>query len=70
MKAKAKEALVDVRLSTFNAKHKVVLESAFVNLMGNLAFTKFLLCGLLNTRTEFEVIVIALYLGKSVGTVE
>ena len=67
MKAKAKEALEDEHLSILYAKRKVDVESVFGNLKGNLAFTRFLLRGLLKTRTEFGLIAMAHNLRKLAG---
>lgn len=67
MKAKAKAALEDEYLSTLYAQRKVDVESAFGNLKGNLAFTRFLLRGLIKTRTEFGLIAIAHNMRKLAG---
>ena len=67
MKTKAKEALEDEHLSTLYAKRKVDVESVFGNLKGNLAFTRFLLRGLLKTRTEFGLIAMAHNVRKLAG---
>lgn len=67
MKAKAKAALEDEHLSKLYALRKVDVESVFGNIKGNLAFTRFLLRGLLKTRTEFGLIAIAHNLRKLAG---
>ena len=67
LKAKAKVALEDEKLSKLYAQRKVDVESMFGNLKGNLAFTRFLLRGLVKTRTEFGLIAMAHNLRKLVG---
>ena len=67
MKAKARAALEDEKLSKLYAQRKTDVESVFGHLKGNLAFTRFLLRGLLKTRTEFGLIALAHNLRKLAG---
>ena len=66
LKAKAKKALEDEHFSILYAQRKVDVETVFGNLKGNLSFTRFLLRGLVKTRTEFGLIAIAHNLRKLV----
>ncbi|MEE1130034.1 MAG: IS1182 family transposase, partial [Caryophanon sp.] len=67
LKAKAKAALEDDKLSALYAQRKVDVESMFGNLKGNLSFTRFLLRGLTKVRTEFALVAMAHNLRKWVG---
>ena len=67
MKAKVKTALEDEVLSALYAQRKIDVESVFGNLKGNLSFTRFLLRGLLKTRTEFGLVAMAHNLRKLAG---